>query len=429
MDARDTDARGAGRTTIAILAALALLVAAAAWLWFMRGTPPRTGRNFFGSWRTLPIVVAAVLVWLAIGAFALRARRPLFRYLLVTLMIGATLALLEALGVARIVNYRSLFGTEITAGFGGKPQPNLELETTTYPDIASAWGIPSDPIPVKFRSDHRGYRNAENRDKAEIYLLGDSILVAGLLPFRDTVAARLEKQLGEPVMNLALIGVGPQEELKMLEEADVPLDGRVVIQFVTDANDLGDSARFRSSRAGAEERAGIGDRSFTKNALFWIQKRLQPMPYQAHELRGTHQSTDYLFLWVGDNLGGREQTEAVLATYQRTADYIHKAGGRYALVVVPSKYRVMYPLCTWPADSTLRNIEKHLSPLRDALAEWANGKGLPCLDLTLPDAEGSARRQRAVLRPGHAPQWRRSPADDRTTRCLPEDPVTALETL
>ena len=108
------------------------------------------------------------------------------------------------------------------------------------------------------------------------------------------------------------------------------------------------------------------------------------MPYQAHELRGSYQGTDYLFLWVGENLGSRDQTDTVLATYQRTADRIHKAGGRYVLVLVPSKYRVMYPLCTWPDGSTLRDTDQHLSPLRDGLAKWANDKGLPCLDLTLP---------------------------------------------
>ena len=357
MASHDTGSGGAGRFGLAILGALALLAAAAGWLWLTRTDPPRVGRNFFGAWRTMPILVAIGLAWLALGAFAFRSRQSLFRWLLVTLLGGLTWILLEGLSLARAVDYRELFGTEIHAGFGGEPTPHQTLAATTYPDIASAWGLPSEPIAVNFRSDQRGYRNAEDRDDADVYLLGDSILVAGLLPWENTVAARLERELEQSVMNLALIGVGPQRELQMLEEAQLPLDGRVVLQFVTEANDIGDSKRFRNQNAGGTERASIGDRSFVKNAMFWLQKRLQPVPYEASELRGTYRDQDYLFLWVGDSVTAADESatesanrEAIAAelneikkTLAATREFVHANGGRYGVVLVPSKYRVMYP--------------------------------------------------------------------------------------
>src|SRR5262249_21226032 len=88
-----------------------------------------------------------------------------------------------------------------------------------------------------------------DREEADLYLLGDSLLVAGLLPFEQTLAARLETSLRRPVMNLALIAKGPEDEREMLAKALVPMKGHTLLHFIFDGNDLADSAEYVARRA------------------------------------------------------------------------------------------------------------------------------------------------------------------------------------
>jgi hypothetical protein len=46
-----------------------------------------------------------------------------------------------------------------------------------------------------YKSDRNGFRNVIDRDAADIYLLGESILVAGLVPFDKIITSRLEKAM------------------------------------------------------------------------------------------------------------------------------------------------------------------------------------------------------------------------------------------
>jgi lysophospholipase L1-like esterase len=193
------------------------------------------------------------------------------------------------------------------------------------------------------------------------------------------VAARLEQRLGRAVMNLALIGIGARRAHELLTQSQAPLAGRTVVQLVTEANDLNDSIAERGGRPSP----GFTERSFTQNTVLWLQRWLQPSPFEAERQRGQIGAESYWFFWV-DAAAPRLAAEvpAVLEQLQATHAAVEAQGGRHVLVLVPSKYRVLHPLCMWPAGSRLADPRPHLSPLRQAVAEHAVARGIPLLDLT-----------------------------------------------
>lgn len=56
-------------------------------------------------------------------------------------------------------------------------------------------------------------------------------------------------------------------------------------------------------------------------------------------------------------------------------------GADYAVVLIPTKLRVLGPSCRFEADSELLPLEEHETPLPAALAAFAAETGIPYLDL------------------------------------------------
>ncbi len=66
-------------------------------------------------------------------------------------------------------------------------------------------------------------------------------------------------------------------------------------------------------------------------------------------------------------------------------------GGRYLVVFIPSKLRVVGPFCRWPERSALTEYESHLSPFRDFVIKRCKETSIALLDLT----DGLIRSARA----------------------------------
>ena len=163
------------------------------------------------------------------------------------MMAGLALAVLDAAGLLGLIDYPAVV-LGVSNELGTEPIPRSDIRGVTYQDMDRDR---SEPIPFRYRTDRRGFRNRTDRDEADIYLLGDSILVAGLIPEEETIASRLEAEAGRSVMNIALIGIGPQRERDLLLHAGLPLEDRRVLHFIFEGNDLGDSKAYRS-RQGAK---------------------------------------------------------------------------------------------------------------------------------------------------------------------------------
>ncbi|HET6162647.1 MAG TPA: hypothetical protein VFG37_03200 [Planctomycetota bacterium] len=360
-----------------------LLVATAAMLAFDTDRSD-TQRRIAGLWRLHVVLLGAAVLWLGVvllaGAGSRRAARRLAEATAIALL---TLAWIELFGQVGLVDYRRLVGSVGEPVLGSRAVPRLDLRGTTFEDTAVAWGLPAAPVAFRFQTDRRGYRNAVDREGADVYLLGDSCLVAALLPFESTLCGRLEATLGRPVVNLALIGIGVQQERDLLRASGVPLAGRLVLHFVFEGNDQADSEKYRERIAGATPAVPRLETTFTWNALIRLQSALQPVDPIARRRSGTIGGTTYTFLWTADQFRGKEgEIAPILAALDETRRFVEAAGGRYAVVAIPDKIRILGPLCTWPAGCELADWRAHCSPLPQAVAQWAEERRVPELDLT-----------------------------------------------
>lgn len=361
---------------------LALLLG---WLW---ATPELDQRLFFGIWRTRAFLALCALLALAVvAALAAFDRRRAFRVVAVCVGAVAVLAVLEIPAALGLVDYSRAFqGGE--GGAGAKAVPHLEVRGEAPQDLAHAWHYPLPWLPFEFKADRRGYRNAPDREDADVYLLGDSILVAGLVPWEQTLTHRIEAASGLRTMNIALIGVGAERQLRMLLDARVPLADRLVLHFVFEGNDLGDLKVER--QGGAPERPGLAQRSLLANLLAWLQRKSDPRRLAMERRTGDLAGRQVLFHWTDISFRGlEEEIPAFLEACARIRAAVHERGGRHAVVYVPAKIRVLGPLCTWPAESSLRGHEAHLNPLRERLLADARARGVPVLDLSEPLAEAA----------------------------------------
>ena len=352
-------------------------------LGWLGATPDVEQRLFFGIWRTRVFAGLCTLVTVAIfSRLAASKRRCAFRLAAASLGALAVFAILELPAALGWFDYSRVFSGGDDA-VGAKAIPHLELRGEAPQDIAHAWHLPLPWLPFEFRSDQRGYRNAVDREDADVYLLGDSILVAGLVPFAQTLTHRIEAATGLRTMNIALIGVGVERQLRMLLDANVPLAGRFVLHFVFEGNDLGDFARERRSLV--PEPPGFAQRSLVRNLITWLHLLSDPRRLAAERRFGDLGGRQVLFQWTDSSFRGLEaEIPHFLAACARIRDAVHERGGRHAVVYVPAKIRVLGPLCTWPEQSSLRGHVQHLNPLRELLLADARQRGVAVLDLSEP---------------------------------------------
>ena len=354
---------------------------------------PTYGRRLFGLWRMRDVVLAGALFVVAGGFLAAAAsRHALLAFVAAGMGVGGTFAMLEAAGALGLVSWPALLAPRASE-LGTRPVPHLDVAGTTFQDTASRWGLPSDPMPFRYRTDRHGFRNDIDRAHSDVYLLGDSVLVSVLVPFPQTVAPRLEGTIGRPVMQVALIGKSAQEVQQLFRDAGVEVRGRLVIQFVFEGNDLRDSKRFREGATGAAP-ASFAERTLTQQLVLALQRLTQPVAGAAALRTCTVGDQTYTFLWEREAFAGVEGEATVVSdSLLRFGAEIRAAGGEFGVVFVPTKLRILGPLCRFPAGSALADLASHLGPLRDHLRAWSERSGVKLLDLTEP-LLGAARMGR-----------------------------------
>ena len=377
----DSTTSESSRSLFFLIVSVTLALCACAWLLVSR-EQPTAGRLFFSVWGTRSLAIGLTLSGLSIAACARwRSRRALFAVLFVAILGVVSIGMLELIGAVGFVSYAQLFGHGSGAALGSQALPHLDVRGQTHQDIAMLWNLDVPAIDFHFRTDQRGYRNVADRDAADIYMLGDSFLVAGLLPFEQTLTASVEARLGRPTMNLALIGIGAQEECEILKSAKLPLREKLILQFVTEANDLLDSARTRGRAALGKTAAE--STSFTHHLTLWLRQLTDPVPVEAARHMGLIEGQEYYFQW--DDFGFRgfeDESVHVLAALAEVNEMVTRAGGKHGIVLIPSKLRVLGGSCRLPEASDLHDWQELLSPLRADVRRWCAENGVPLLDLT-----------------------------------------------
>lgn len=368
---------------LACLAAGAVLLAAT-----LPDPATDTQDRLFGLWRFRHVAAACVLGLIGLGALARSINREAaLAYATVLLSVLLFGGALEAVGRVGLVDWAALFqpARPATDGPGWTQQPHRDIRGETRQDIATRLGLPSDPMPFEFRTDAFGFRN-DSDAPAEVILLGDSIVLGAAVPAADTVARQLARRLDRRVMQAALLGLSVQGEHDMLRAAGVPLAGKTVIQVVFEGNDLLDSRAYRipptepPSRNGRASLVRLGWNALVARSRNATAGYLCDIAGQSHA-----------FLWTRRSFAGVEAEVApILAALDDFAAELSAEGATFAVVVAPTKYRVLHALCEFPQDSPLADTTANLTPLPAALVGWSRTSGVPLLDLTEPLA-ASAR--------------------------------------
>lgn len=350
-------------------------------------TTPTTldSRRLFGLWRARHAVVGAGLGVMGIACLvALRSRSGAWSIASGLIVAALAFAVLEVAGRVGLVSWERVFNRQFgdLGALGLAPQPSVDLRGESRMDTGSVWGMKTPAMPYHYKTDRRGFRNDPHRDEADVYLVGDSMLVGALVPFEKTLVARTEALLKRPVVQVALINTAPQTMQRVFLEQRLPLQGRTVVQFVFEGNDLLDTFHLQQAASSAPAR------QWQTKSLFDVAWQVastvsEPTLGIARTRSCSIADQTYTFFWIRASFAGYEAMAPIITDgMQAFRQSVEAQGGRYVAVLIPSKLRVLAPLCTWPADSELRDTTQHLSPLRDHVVRWGRAAGVPLLDLT-----------------------------------------------
>ena len=336
-------------------------------------------------------------------------RRALARVLAVLLSLAATLAVLEIPAYMRWVDWSGVVGLPHALRFTHlKPwdnpanvrdeellfrhRPGLRFTGETPGDLVDLYGIATDrKYPVDVAYDENGFRNPPGRTRADLVLVGDSYLEAGLVPREQTIAAILERELGLVVQNLGCSGYGPQQEKIALERYGLPLRPKSVVWFFFEGNDLLDVPRYEEARRTGGQDPGktrFLARSLVANlarriALFVDRSRLVDSA-EADRRMGLLGSTRIWFAFPGQPLSDEERMSLVKAqdAIRSAAESSRAAGARFLLAFVPTKFRAHEGLVEFFPDTLCATWRSNELP--QLLARFAADAGIEWIDLTPP---------------------------------------------
>ena len=379
-------------------ATFCIAVAVACWI-LLYDNHTNAGTAVLGGyrdrWFVVCLVVSWVSIWMIVGALGRPTRTTWFGIITIHLAAAVPLVTMEIAALSGLVDFREVLLRGRSYNEAAAPldprlrramMPDQTMSGYVVGDLTPILGAPALQHPFVFATDAWGLRNSRRKDDPRIVCLGDSILVAGLVPVEEILTERLERALGVEVLNVSQSGDSPQEELIRFETTGLDPRGRIVVQFIFEGNDLEDSRVWRLWR----ERNG-GSR-YPESGLLKTLLRILHAPRRSAGMRrrgtfalsnGGNETVYFLYdaRRTNTNLGEFEYLARGLAEGHRK---LRELGADTALVFVPTKLAVLGDLVTWPAGSDLDDRALRNSEFRRTLGEFAGREGIPFFDLTEP---------------------------------------------
>lgn len=365
---------------------------------------------------TLLLAFSYGLGWLAYFALSARsAWRKAANCITASSTLVATAGLIELPALAGWVDYRNLLPAASGLHFGTNLNRPWDTPSTRFdPDLLYSrrpghyvgetpgdlveWlGIvPAERYAFDIQYDRHGFRNDHDLERADIAVIGDSFVEAGLVPASATLCRVLEREVERSVANLGLGGYGPHQELIVLRRYALPLSPKVVVWVFFEGNDLLDVRRYERLRRElakpAARQSSFRDRSFTRCALRTVARLSRPR--LLHETAEARQRSCQIAaeggrgartLYFPDPIGSvlaedPESLEIAERDLLEARDRTIAAGARFVILFAPTKLRVYRDRCVFPSDSL---AEKW--PLDDLPSRWrrfCDAHSLDCLDTT-----------------------------------------------
>ncbi len=262
-------------------------------------------------------------------------------------------------------------------------RPGLHFRGETPGDLVHLFGIATDRRHLADVSyDENGFRNPPGLAQADLVLLGDSFLEAGLVPLGEVVSSRLSAALGASAANLGHSGYGPQQELLVLRRYGLPLKPKTVVWLFFEGNDLIDAGRFEEARRGGggldPGKTHTRQRSLTLNLLARIGELVEGWRREdSPEARsrcgvfrpnGGREPVRLYFAFAGEPLTAEDLGHLALAeeTIRTAAQECARSGSRFLLAYVPTKFRVYAGLAEFAPDTLCASWKANDLPERMA---------------------------------------------------------------
>ena len=325
-------------------------------------SPQHLGANLLASYLALS------------GLFLLLSRAPLeealARLLLTTISVAVVLVCFEGAALLGL-DYRALLAgrweayvdpAEFEPALLHARPPHLQLSGTMKGNIASAWCLRESSRPRRYelRYDNYGFRNDSDLQTADVAVIGDSYLEGIEVSSRELATSVLARSSGLTVANLGRQGVGPQEELVLLQRYALALKPKVIVWAFFEGNDLRDLVQYDAVTAAAAARKSPWPRrkpSFTATALevaYRAMCRPSPIAARRSAVFRTAQGED-VRMYFSDLTPPGSRNEAALdrfrAIIREAFDSAQQQGVHLALAFVPIPLRVYRDLARFPLDT------------------------------------------------------------------------------
>jgi lysophospholipase L1-like esterase len=253
-------------------------------------------------------------------------------------------------------------------------------------------------LAFSFTTDEHGFRNASPwPERADIVVLGDSMAFSFGVGDDAAWTSLVQKALPETkLLNLSMIGSGPQQYLEVLQRHGLALEPTVVLFTLFPGNDLSDAAAFDDWRRsgtgrGLRQWRAVGDAEQPQRTLIDRVVEASYVLAVARDVRRNLASPlagETVAIDDGSRLRlapSAYAQEAELAQPDHPAfglvmDMIAEArervvahGGRFVVLLMPTKEEVYLQL-----------LGRSYPPLVDAFAAALDERGIEHLNLTIP---------------------------------------------
>lgn len=417
-----------------ILTTLCLVVAFSCWALTVSTHPGKF--DVFDRWShgmfLLNLVVSYWAAWGLRAVWAANRRRVLLEVMAMSFSLGFFVVIAEFPALVLGLDYSQVLSTGDATRFVRlhasenpsnladdellfRHRPNSSFSGEVHGDLVKLYGIATDrKYHVDVAYDANGFRNTSFSDQADIVVIGDSFIEAGLIPQEQTLPIRIASDLGVSVLNMGVSGYGPEQERITLERYGLPTNPKYVLWFFFEGNDLIDTGRFQFMKdrheAKPDRKRKYRERSFVSNVLWAFAVRTQKPPTtDAEGARERHCRyeraideglRDVYFAFDSAQDGEIEHLESVQEQILKARTASEKAGAQFVLVYVPVKLRILREFCEFEQGTLVEGWRPDDFPSQ--MADFAAREGIHYIDL-IPALTTSARQGRSPYFPddGH----------------------------
>jgi len=296
------------------------------------------------------------------------------RVLLAVASIAFTVFLIEFPAFINIVDYGATMGSArgvLNVGDPGLLQIHRPHAHSSGEGLggnaAMYYRIPPSDLTLfrwDLKYDQNGFRNDFDLTRADMIVLGDSMVEGMTVPTPQLTTSLLAHLRNETVANLGQVAYGPQQELIVLKRYGLPLKPATVVWMFFEGNDLTDVVHYRN----AMENQGRFSRSFLRRSLtahllrlikrrFFTPDERPPSVRRAGVIQGQGKKLTIYFTepsapLTGGDLSALDETTRIIATAHNLCI---TQGARLVFVFIPDKFRVFHDFCSFPEGSECRS--------------------------------------------------------------------------